>query len=483
MNHSRPVIYLLGLIFLVCGSLQAQDIWTLERCIQYARDHNIQIKQSALQVRMARLTLQQSRLSRLPTLSATPEYGYNFGRSIDPTTNTFVTSKLAFSSIGLNMGLNLFTWFQQINTIAANRYAAAASNSALEKLKNDVSLNVATAYLQILANKEQVQADEQQVQLSTSELNNTTKQVQSGYLPESNQADLEAQQARDSATLIGARNTLIISILQMKALLNLNFSTPFDVEAPQNIDEIPLLDLTQENPDLIYQEALNNQPQMAEDSFIVKSASKSLKAARGAYFPSLSLFGGMATSYSSQYLRPSESLITYPAMPIGTVSINNTNYTVNSYSQQVLVPTYSKTPLTTQMGDNFRQDFGLALNIPILNGWQIRTNVQRAHINLLNDQLTFEQDRLTLKQNIFQAYADAKGSLENFHAAMKTLEDSQIAFDFATKRYNLGLINSVDYLTTQNNLFAAKTNLLTAKYTYIFKVKLLEFYKNLQLTL
>jgi outer membrane protein len=484
MKRVNRIFYFLSFICcLAAGEAGAQDYWTLERCVEYARDHNIQIKQSALQVRLARLTLQQSQYSRLPTLSASPEYGYNFGRSIDPTTNQFVNTQLAFSSIGVNFGLNLFTWFQQINTIAANKYAAAASNSAMEKLKNDVSLNVATAFLLILSNKEQVQTDEQQFNLSSAQLSNTHKQVQSGYLPESNEADLEAQQAKDSATLIGARNALIMSVLQMKALLNLDFEVSFEVEAPQNIDSIPLLNLAIENPQSIYDAALSDQPQMMADSFTVQAASKQVKAAKGAYYPTLALFGGLGTSYSSDYLQPTQALITYPSTQIGTVTINNNTYTVNSVSQQSMTSIYSKAPLGTQIGGNFRQNFGIALNIPILNGWQTRTNVQRAKVNLLNDQLTFEQDRLTLKQNIFQAYEDARGALENYNAAKVTLQDSQTAYDFANKRYNMGLINSVDFLTTQNNLFAAKTNLLTTKYTYIFKVKLLEFYKNLRLTL
>ena len=482
MNRIKAVVSLLGLAFcLVSGS--AQQYWTLERCVQYARDHNIQIKQSALQGRLARLTLQQSQLARLPTLSASTDYGYNFGRSIDPTSNQFVNNQLTFSSLSMNFGLNLFNWFQQVNTIAANKYAASASDAMLEKLKNDISLNVATAYLLILSNKEQVEIDLQQVNLSSAQLANTSAQVQAGYLPESNQADLEAQQAKDSATLITARNNLIMSVLQMKALLNLDFSIPFDVEAPQNIDSIPLLDLAVENPQTIFDAALEEQPQMIADSFLVKASSRQLKVARGAYYPSLSLFGGLGTSYSSTYLLPSESLVTFPAVPIGAVTIGSNNYVVNSIPQQGISTQYSKAGLPTQLGNNFRQNVGIALNIPILNGWQTRTSVQRAKIALLNNQLTFDQDRLTLKQNIFQAYEDAKGALENYNAAKVTLYDSQTAYDFANKRYNLGLINSVDFLTTQNNLFAAKTNLLTSKYTYIFKVKLLEFYKNLHLTL
>ncbi len=154
-----------------------------------------------------------------------------------------------------------------------------------------------------------------------------------------------------------------------------------------------------------------------------------------------------------------------------------------SLPRELKQPNYAKPPLTTQLSDLFRQNIGISLNIPILNGWQVRSNVARANINLLNQQLTQEQDQLTLKQTIYQAYSDARAAREQYLAMQKAQEASQTALDYASKRYELGLINSVGYLTTQNNLFKAETNTLTAKYNYIFKMKLLEFYRgqNIQL--
>lgn len=471
-------------LFTYCLPARAQDNWSLQRCVDYAKAHNIQVKQSELQERLAKLTLEQSRLSRLPTLSSSIDYGYNFGRSIDPTTNGFVNNTLAFSGVSANLGLSLFNWFQTRNTIASNTYAAAAGKAMVEKLKNDISLNVATAYLQILLNKEQLKTNIEQVKLSRSQLDNTEKQVIAGALPQSNQADLEAQVASDSASLIVARNNVVMAILQMKALLNLDFSTAFDVSLPGNIDAVPLMDLQQHTPESIYNEALQSQPLVLADSLHVKAAEKSFAAAKGGYYPSLSLFAGMGTNYSSTYVRPAgETIIPIPPAGIGTVDINNTTYPVMSLPRELKQSNYEKPPLMTQLSDLFRQNIGISLNIPILNGWQVRSNVARANINLLNQQFTREQDQLTLKQTIYQAYADARAAREQYLAMQKAQEASQTALDYASKRYELGLINSVDYLTTQNNLFKAETNTLTAKYNYIFKMKLLEFYRgqNIQL--
>lgn len=476
-----------SLLFLIYCALpaNAQESWSLQRCVDYAKEHNIQIKQSELQARLAKLTLEQSRFSRMPTLSAGIDYGYNFGRSIDPTTNGFVNNTLGFSGVNANLGLNLFNWFQTRNTIASNAYASKAREAMVEKLKNDISLNVATAYLQILQTKEQLKANEEQVKLSRSELSNTTRQVEAGALPESNQADLEAQVANDSANLIVARNNAIMALLQMKALLNLDFTTPFDVSLPPNVDAIPLIDLEQNTPESIYNEALGSQPQVLADSMEVKSAEKSFEASKGAFYPSLSLFAGASTNYSSTYKRPTgtENIIAVPPVPIGTVNVNNSSYQVMSLPQQAKQPVYEKPPLGLQLSDLFRQNVGISMNIPILNGWQTRTNVARAKINLLNQQLTRDQDLLTLKQTVYQAYSDARAAREQYFATEKAETASRTAFNYASKRYELGLINSVDYLTSQNNLFKAETNMLTAKYNFIFKMKLLEFYKGQKIQL
>jgi outer membrane protein len=475
----KRFLLFISALFLLSMTANAQQPWSLEQCVAYAQSHNIQIKQSAIQARLNKLTLKQSQLSRIPSLSGGGNSGYNFGRSIDPTTNQFVNNQLFFFQANLNMSMNLFSGFQKNNTIKANRYAAAASDQLLESIKNNVALNVASAYLQILLDEEQYEVSKQEVQLSISQLQNTIKQVVAGALPESNQADLESQVASDSANLVTAKNNLTMSILQMKALLNLDFDTPFSVDTVHNIDAIPLISLADNPPQKIYDEAVGIEPNLLADSFTVLSDQKSLAAAKGALYPSLFLSGSFGTSYASSYPEYSFDTVMIPSYQIGTVNVNGADYKVNSLpeSQTITIPHTS--PFGQQLNANFNQSIAIGLNIPIFNGWSNRANVERAKLNLLNQQLTTEQDKLTLKQNIYQAYADAKGSLEQYNASMKALTDAQISYDYATQRYNLGLITSVDYLTTENNLFKAQVTMLSDKYNYVFKMKVLEFYKTL----
>jgi len=469
----------LMVLLLYAPALFAQDVWSLQRCVDYAREHNIQIKQAEIQKRLNALILQQSRLSRLPNFSAGINNGFNFGRSIDPTTNQFINKQLYYLGGNVNMSLNLFSGLQKNHTIQANKYMLAASEQLERKMENDVALNVATAYLQILLNTEQLKATQQQLSLSLAQLDNTRKQVIAGALPESNLADMQAQVASDSASLITAENNLTLAILQMKAILNLPSEAPFAVDTQMNVDAIPLTNLDAITPEEIYEQAVGIQPQILADSLTILADQKQLSAARGALYPTIYLSGSLGTNYASTFTQYHIDTVMVPPVQIGTVNINGMDYKVNSLPQTEPVYKSYKSPLGSQLNNNFNQSIGIGMNIPIFNGYTARTNVKRAELELLNQKLTAEQNRITLRQDIFQAYADAKGAREQYRSSIRALEAARTAYEYATQRYQLGLLNSVDYLTSQNNLFKATVNMLTAKYNYIFKVKVLEFYQTL----
>jgi outer membrane protein len=482
MKIPRTALILLSV---VCTSLAAgaQDVWSLQRCIAYARTHNIQISQQQLQRNLAELSLQQSRLSQLPTLNASSGYGYRFGRSIDPTSNQFVNTQLSSATVNVSAGVTLFSWFQKRYTIQANQYQSKAAEQILRKMENDISLNVANAYLQILLAMEQAKVSAHEVSLTRQQLSNTVQQVEAGALPESNEADLEAQLARDSATYITNRNAITTAVIQMKALLNLDFKTSFTPEQP-DLAKIPVLDLAGLSAEDIYDAAVGNQPQVLADSLSILAASREVSAARAALYPTLSLGAGLGTNYSSSYQIPvGTQTVSIPASPLGTVAVDGKEYTVNSLPQDYTTVTYGKPAFGKQLNNNLGENLALSLNIPLFNGWQARAQVKRSRIQLENQKLTRDQDLLDLKQDIYQAYNDAHASLENYNAAQKTLASSQTAFYYAQQRYQVGLINSLEYLTTQNNLFQAQTDLISKHYDYIFKMKVLEFYKNLNITL
>lgn len=456
--------------------------WTLQESVDYAMQHNISIKQQDVQRRFSVLTLKQSQMQQIPNVAAAFSENYNLGRTIDPTTNTFVNQGYLSTSPSLQASANLFNWFSLRNQIAGNRFENKANDYLLEKARNDVALNVAQAFLQILLNDEQVHISENQLKLTQSQLDNTRKQVMAGAVPESNQADLEAQMARDSSTLVTAQTTAIVSVIQMKALLNLGFDQTYAPQIPGNIADIPMPHLTELAPEMVFSAAQSTYPLIKADQSRVQEYEKFKKAAFGALFPTLSVSGFLRSYYAHT---PNQGdVLTYKYSTVGNVETAPgvpDGPAVGAYYPA----TYSKVyqPFHTQISDNFQQGLGLSLNIPIINGWQLRTNYNKAKLNLENQKLTTDLDNQKLRQDIYTAYANAVGSLQKYNASSRAVEASQRAFDFAGKRYELGLMNTIDYITTQSNLFRAKIDKVSALYDYIFKMKLLEFYRDQHITL
>jgi outer membrane protein len=453
----------------------SQDKWDLKRSVEYALANNISVKQADVQARIAALNLNQSRLTQIPTLSFDGSLGLNAGRTQNPFDFSVSNESNVSGSFSLSSSVTLFNWFRIRNTIAANRLEAEASKTNIDKVKNDISLNVAAAYLQALLNKEQVSASELQVKLTLAQLENTRKLVIAGSVPELNAAELEAQLARDSATLVGAQQTAAVSLLQMQALLNLDAAQPFDITAPP-VELIPVEPLSELQPEAVFQLAMANMPLQRVNQLRVQAANKNVAVARGAMFPTISAYGRLGTAYNNK-LQEVYGRTPYAGVDSSAfVSIANQSYKV--YAPFVGVNNLVRTPsFFSQMDKSFGQSIGLSLAVPIFNQGQLRTQHNRAKLDLRNVELQQELDNQTLKQDIYKAYTDATASFQKYIAGIKSVETSQKAFDFATKRYNIGLLNTIDLLTNQNNLFKAKIDKLTAQYDYVFKLKVLEFYK------
>jgi len=471
------------LLFANIVATKAQDTWSLQRSVDYALANNIDIRQQVVQKRLAELTLHQSKMAQIPTLNGSVGGSYASGRNVDPITNSFITTSYASYTGVLSAGANIFNFFYQQNTIASNKYNYQAQDKLLEKARNDVAFNIATAFLQILLNTEQVHISEVQVKLTLDNLANTKKLVIAGSVPESNQADLEAQLATDSVTLVNAQNQVIQSTLQMKALLNLSFDQPYVPQIPDNIGEIPLPRLQEVDPEMVYSAASSNNPLIKADQLLVKANERSYAAYKAQMYPTLSVSGqaysGYATSAKNTEIL---SIKSEQDAPIGTVVTSTGTYTVTT--KQYEYNTKSTTiPFNDQVSNNFKQTIGVSLNIPILNGWTYRTNAQKARLNIETQKLTMEKDNQKLRQDIYTAHANAVSALQKYYAASRGVDASQKAYDFATKRFDLGLMNTIDYITTQSKLFNAQINKVSAQYDYIFKMKLLEFYRDQKITL
>lgn len=471
----RKLLLLAGFCALTL-SVAAQEKWTLRQCVEYALANNVSVKQSDIQARLSELTYKQSKLQQYPSASISGSAGINAGRSIDPTTNQFTTSQLFFSGWNFNTGATLFNWFSLKNQIAGNDLEMQAARAAVDKLKNDVALNVASAYLLVLVSQETANVAEVTLRQSQQNRLNIRRRVDAGALPELNFLEADAQVARDSATLLTSRATVQQNMLQLKAVLNLDAATPFAIELPA-LDKIPVEPISDLQPETVYNLAIQNLPQQRVNELRIKAADKFIKSARGAMYPTFSVFGGLATNYANNKVPQFVNTPTGTFQNTGAiVNIGGTDYQVKAPSFTTNVSTY-QIPLGTQITDNFRQNVGISVNIPIFNGGIARTGWERSKLNLQNLQLQKQLDNQTLKNDIYRAYNDAVAALERFNAAEKTIQTAQLAYDFSQKRYDIGLQSTIEYLTNQNNLFTARIQRLQAQVEYVFRLKVLEFYR------
>lgn len=475
----RYKLYPLIVILLLAGPAKAQEKWTLLKCVEYAMTNNISVKQLELQSKISELEYKQSKSSQIPSLNLSGGPGFYSGRNQDPTTFRLSTESYVSGSLQLQSSADIFNWFSKRNTIAANQWQLEAAKANTDKLKNDIALTVANAYLQILLAKEQEKIAAVQLQQSQAQLSNTRKLVDAGALPELNAAVLEAQVARDSSSVISAKGSVTQSILNLKAYMALDAAAPFDVDDPP-VEKIPVEKIADLQPEAVFALALINQPQQKANDFKIKAAEKSSSAARGYLFPTISAFGSLGSRYATYFNMPN-----YVTVPTGNSALTPYKTNVNGILYDVYTPTYSldkqgtikSDAFFTQLNQNFNQAIGLSLRVPIFNGYNTRTNYERSKINIQTQKLQKQLDDQSLKQNIYQAYNAALVALEKFNAGKKSIEAAERTYSFAQRRYEVGMTSTYDLITSQNNLFTAKLENAFNQFDYVFKMKVLEFYK------
>jgi outer membrane protein len=461
-----------------CGAAFAQEKWDLQRCVTYALSNNISIKQSDVQARITELNVKFAQAAQRPNANFSADAGYNFGRSINPATNVFSSQRIFFSGFQLQGGVNLFNWFSARYNTESSRLSYEAARASVEKARNDVALNVAIGYLQALLAYEQMEISTVQIGQTTAQLSNIRKQVAAGSLPELNSAELEAQLAADSANYITAGATYQSNIIQLMALLNLDMATPFAIATP-DVSAIPVEDLANLQPQVVYQKALQQLPQQRANQLRYQAAEKNIKAARAAMYPTLSAFGSIGSRYSSLFPDQTKATIT-PTNNFDTLGFVE-------LSPGVLLPAVRpsfnvgalpNTPFGRQLLDvNLSQAVGLSLTIPIAGNRQLRTQWERAKLDAHNTRLQLEGDNLTLQQDIYRAHNDAINALQRYRSAQKAVEAADKAFLFSQKRFDVGLLQTIELTTNQNNLFRRRLDAVSARYEYVFRIKLLEFYK------
>jgi outer membrane protein len=478
------ILTLFLFLFFCAFHLAAQDKWDLRRCVEYAMANNISIKQADIDSRTFKLTYEQSKWAQFGTATGTTSVGLNYGRSIDPTNNIYVDQQGLSQIYSLQVGITLFNWFALRRARESNLYSYQAQVVNIDLVKNNVTLNVAAAYLQALLAKEQVTLANTKLELTKHQLDNTLKLVDAGSVPELNAAELEVQFATDTASVINAQETYDLDNLQLKAFLNLDAAAPFDLDTPP-VETIPIEPIGTLQPDIVYSIAVVTFPQQKMNDLRITAAQKNVDYNRGRLYPTLSAYGALGSNFFNDLRQ----------ITTGTALQNTNGYALDGTTQYPVYipyeyPIYTSQPFYkawtgygSQLGNNFGQQVGLQLNVPIFNGNSARTNYKKAQLSVTTAKLTKDNDLLTLKQGVYQAYYNAVASLEKFEANKKAVAVAEKSFDLATKRYNIGMLNTIDYLTNQNNLFTARINTLIAQYDFVFRMKVLEYYKGLGIKL
>lgn len=475
---NKKVIYLL----LSCIAIvsQAQNKWDLKKCVEYAQKNNVSVLQADVQARIAKLEVERTRLAQHPNLSFGTNIGGQFGRSVDPTSNQFVNTQLLFNGLNLNANVPVYNW----GALKLNREIAAFNANAaqldVQRITNDIALNVATFYLQVLAAKQQIEIVKVQISQTQTQQKFTRLRVQAGALPELSAAEMEAQLARDSVSYINSVASFEQAVLQLKAAINLPMQEAFDVDIPP-VETIFIEPLAELEPATLYALALTNQPLQKVNQQTIKGLEKSIKLAKTQFYPTISAFASLGSNFanSSQEFK-GFNVIGTKATPY-TVNVGGTNYVVSEPDIQVITGKRSFFNMWQgfgrQLDNNFRQNFGFQISVPIANNGNAKLGLQRSELNLKQAQQTAQQNNLTLQQNIYQSYTNAVAATKRLALGKKSVELAEISYNYAVKRFEAGLGTTLDLITNQNNLLRSKTELLNSTFDYVFRMKLLEFYK------
>ncbi len=437
------VIITSALMILLSANAYSQEKWDLERCIRHAIENNLNIKQQEASKEQSEVELNTAKWSRLPDLNGSASHSFNFGRSIqaDNTYQSLNTQNTAFS---LNTSIPLFTGLKITNNIALAKLNLQAATEDLNKAKEDISIQVASAYLQVLFNDELAQVAHIQVELSKEMLAQKEAYFRTGKASEAEWLEAKSRVAQDQLSAVQADNNYKLALLDLSQLLELPSPDNFSIVSPTAEMEEYMSSIT--SPTDIYNQAILFKPSIKAAQYRLEGAAKSVKIAKSAYFPQLSFGAGLSTNY----------------------------YKVAGIKNLVF---------GSQLRDNFSQYFGFQLSVPIFNRLGTRNQVRSARIqqNTLNWQL--EDSKKALYKEIQQAYYNALGAESRYQSSLTADEAAKASFNLMKEKYAEGKANATEYNESRTSWMKAISERLQAKYDYIFRTKILDFYKGIPLTL
>jgi len=465
---------LIAFLFSICTfGASSQVYWSLEQCIEHALSHNLQIRQSVLQTELSEENLKSARGAYYPTLNAFGTNTFNFGQTIDPFTNQFATTTVRSNQFGLRANMTLFNGMRNVNNAKSSQLALEASRYDLDQSRNDISLAVANAYLSVLFAEELLYNANNQLQLTKKQVNRNKTLFDAGSIPKSDLLTIQAQQATEELNVVNAENQVNLAYLSLKQFIQLDSIPNLRVIKP-NLKLSKNISIAS-TPGQIYDQALRVMPQIKSAESRMIGADKSLAASKALRYPNLSLNGNIGSGYSglrSDFNNPildGQRLIGTTESGEGVFQPNFTFPNTMSFGDQ--------------LSENFNQSLGITLSIPIFNGFQANTSISQAKISREISENNVEIAKNQINQDIQRAYADARAALKQYRASQKAKESLAESFKYMEQRFNVGMINSVNYNNAKVSLSQAESNVLQAKYDFIFKSKILDFYQGKPITL
>ena len=466
--------FIIALVTLASMESTAQTTMTLKQCVETGIANNFDVQQKQLQIQSDEANWKQSKLNMFPDLNANAGHSFNQGRSIDPFTNSPVTQSFNSSNYSVNSGVVLFNGLAIQNSIKRNSLTYQAARMDWQQEKDNLTINIILAYLQVLSNTDQLVQAKNQATLSSQQVERLEVLNKEGAIKPSDLSDLKGQYASDQLAIISIENALQTAKVNLSQLMNVPYNKDLSLE---KIEPESFAARYEDTPDKIYETALQQLAIIKAADLRKQSAAKAIKVARGQLFPTLSFNGSAYTNYSSVAMQ-NRYVNTTDEVSKDYVEVNGSQlpviYKTDNFSS-------SKINYNDQLNNNLYTSFGFNLSIPIFNSLQQRNRIKQSKITYKSTELSASTTRTQLSQAIDQAYINMNTASDRYKTILEQVNAFEESFRAAGIRFNSGVGNSIDYLTAKNNLDRANINLIIAKYDYVLRTKILDYYQGKQL--
>ncbi len=474
MKIRTTALILFGFVLFLHTSAQKQ--WSLEECINYALENNLEIKLQKLNIEVQQKNLNRSKASMLPSVSAGASDVVNWGKSVDRYTNEFADTRTNSVNLYLQGSITIFNGLQLFNSVKRDVSNLKIQEYQLEVEKDLKALGITSAFLQIVYDMENLKNKQEQVKLSETQLARTEKLVAAGSLAKGDLYNIRSQLAMDQAAAIKAENQLNLSYLNLKQLMDLPGDTAFEIA-------IPNIELTEnfgelQDPYKVYQYAVENRPEIKRDQMQIEASQKSLSISKGGISPSLTFSASLGSGFSGNNKVLDGTPVLTGFHPNGDITTGGDTVLSPLFSYN-----YATKPWDDQVIDNKNYSIGFHLTIPIFNGLRTYTNISNSKIAISQAELRLEQTKRNMRQTIEQAYADARSAFKQYQAAKIQVKALTEAYIYSEEKYDAGMIDAFEYNSAKIKLDLAKSQLITAKFDYVFRVKVLDFYSGKPLSL